>query len=294
MAAKPAKTIGLGRGLDAIFEAEGASLGDMPASVKSSLVEEIELTNIIPNPKQPRSSFDEDALEELADSIRTLGLIQPITVKKDGERYIIISGERRWRASQMAGLRSVPTYIREADDQLLHEMALVENIQRQDLNAMEIAISLQRLMDECGVTQDTVATRVGKKRSTVANYLRLLGLPAEVQLALKQDLITMGHAKAIASASEETRTAVLKKILKKGMSVRQAEELVKKMADGSAAKETGDEELPDVYTHLVEEFSRVFTEDIKIKKGRTGGGKIVIGFSSDADVDQFLQRLKKL
>ncbi len=201
-----ARTKGLGRGLDAIFEAESSPLaGNEPE--RAALTSEIDIDLIFPNPKQPRSVFDEDALEELADSIKALGVIQPITVKKDGDgRYTIISGERRWRASRLAGLGVIPVYIREADDQLLHEMSIVENIQRQDLNPIEIAISLNRLMEECGITQDAVAGRVGKKRSTVANYLRLLALPAEVQLALKQEFISMGHAKAIASAPASSHT----------------------------------------------------------------------------------------
>lgn len=286
------KTKGLGRGLGAIFEAEGAGLD----AGKPVLMEEISIGLIIPNPKQPRSVFDDDALEELADSIKTLGLIQPITVKKDrGGKYIIISGERRWRASQLAGFDKIPAYIREADDQTLHEMALVENIQRQDLNAMEIAISLQRLMDECGLTQDTVSGRVGKKRSTVANYLRLLALPVEVQMALKQDIITMGHAKAIASAPEELRLAVLKKVVKKNLSVRQTEDLVKKLAAGKPAREVlADDELPDSYTRLTEELMRTLSDDIKIKKVKGGGGKIVIGFSSDKDVERFIKKLEQV
>ena len=223
------KNKGLGRGLDAIFESEGTKFGD-----SAGKMEEISVSLIMPNPKQPRTAFDEDALEELADSIKTLGLIQPITVRKESDtRYIIISGERRWRASKLAGLETVPVFIREADDRTLHEMALVENIQRQDLNAMEIAISLNRLMEECGVTQDTVAARVGKKRSTVANYLRLLSLPPEVQAALKNDLISMGHAKAIAAMPEQARIPALKKVVRKGLSVRQTEELAKKLAEAN-------------------------------------------------------------
>ena len=175
-------------------------------------------------------------------------------------------------------------------------MSLVENIQRQDLNAMEIATSLQRLIDECGITQDTVASRVGKKRSTVANYLRLLALPMEVQLAVKEELITMGHAKAIASASAEVQVDILKKVVKKGMSVRQTEEYVKKINETATNDGAGlpDEDLPDSYTHLVEHFSRIFSDDIKIRKTRGGGGKIVIGFSSDDDIDQFISKLQKL
>ncbi len=199
-----------------------------------------------------------------------------------------------WRASQKAGLETVPVFIREADDRTLHEMALVENIQRQDLNAMEIAISLHRLMEECDVTQDTVAARVGKKRSTVANYLRLLSLPPEVQVALKNDLISMGHAKAIAAMPEEARIPALKKVVRKGLSVRQTEELAKRLAEGEPQRETlADDELPDNYTRLIECCSRIFGDDIKIRKGRNGGGKLTIGFSSDKDIAYFLEKLEE-
>ena len=287
------KNKGLGRGLGAIFEAEGTPFGQDANPLL--VMEEIKIEAVVPNPKQPRSVFNEDALEELADSIKTLGLIQPITVKRDkGGKYIIISGERRWRASQLAGLATIPAYIREADDQNLHEMALVENIQRQDLNVMEIAISLHRLMEECNLTQDAVSSRVGKKRSTVANYLRLLSLPVEVQSALKQDAITMVQAKAIAAAPGESRIAILKKVMRKNLSVRQTEDLVKKFEAGPLQKPlVADEEFPDSYTHLAEELSRLFTEDVKIKKSKGGGGKIVIGFSSDKDVESFLGKLEK-
>ena len=183
------KNKGLGRGLGAIFEIEGSAL---PEKTKGTAFEEIEIGRIVPNPKQPRTRFNEQALDELADSIRTLGVIQPITVKKEADgRYMIVSGERRWRASQLADQATIPAYIREVDDQALLEMAIVENIQRQDLNAIEVALSLQRLVDECRLTQDSLAERVGKKRSTVANYMRLLKLPVEVQLALREELISM-------------------------------------------------------------------------------------------------------
>lgn len=188
---------GLGRGLDAIFGTDAVDAKLKPMSQMS----EIDITEIIPNPTQPRTQFDEEALDELADSIRQLGVIQPITVKKSGDgKYIIISGERRWRAAQRADLTSLPAYIREVDDENLHAMALVENIQRQDLNAIEIALGMQRLIDECNLTQDALSEKVGKKRSTISNYMRLLKLPDEVQLALKEGLISMGHAKAIAGA----------------------------------------------------------------------------------------------
>lgn len=284
------KNKGLGRGLGAILDIE--SLSEEAKSV--ARLEEIAVGDIIPNPNQPRTKFDEEALEELADSIRTLGLIQPITVrKKEGGKYMIISGERRWRASQAAGLERVPAYIREVDEVELHEMALVENIQRQDLNAMEIAISLGRLIEECGVTQENVAQRVGKKRSTVANYLRLLQMSPEIQAALKDDSITMGHAKAIASAPEEMQSALLRKCMRKELSVRATEKLAKKAGESKPAVES-EEEFPESYTRLVEGLSRLLSEDIKIKRTEGGKGKIIIGFSSDDEIEEMINKLGKL
>lgn len=283
------KQKGLGRGLDAIF---GGNI-----EVKAKPMEEMSeilLSDILPNPTQPRTDFDEEALEELAESIRQLGLIQPITVKRNGDKYIIISGERRWRASKLAGRKTIPAYIREADDKELHEMALVENIQRQDLNAMEIAISLQRLIDECGVTQETVAQRVGKKRSTVANYLRLMQMCPEVQAALKAGQITMGHAKAIAGAPEELQPSFVKKIIKKELSVRATEQLVKKLSTVKPAAEEVEEEFPEIYTRAVEQLSRLVGENIKIKRSGDGGGKIIIGFSGDGEINALVERLEKL
>ena len=285
------KHTGLGRGLGAILEAENY-IDELPAV---SRMEELEVESIKPNPKQPRTEFDDDALEELADSISTLGLIQPITVRREPDgKYIIISGERRWRASKLAGRKTIPAYIREADDKELHEMALVENIQRQDLNAMEIAISLQRLIDECGVTQETVAQRVGKKRSTVANYLRLMQMCPEVQAALKAGQITMGHAKAIAGAPEELQPSLVKKIIKKELSVRAAEQLVKKLATTKPAAEEVEEEFPEIYTRAVEQLSRLVGENIKIKRTGDGGGKIIIGFAGDGEINALVERLEKL
>mgnify|MGYP000760496661 FL=1 len=203
------KQKGLGRGLDAIFGSEHLDARLKPMTEMA----EISVSAIFPNPTQPRTEFDEEALEELADSIRTLGVIQPITVKRtDDGRYLIISGERRWRAARKAGLESLPAYIREVDDENLHAMALVENIQREDLNAIEIALGMQRLIDECNLTQEALSEKVGKKRSTVSNYMRLLKLPNEVQLALKEGLISMGHAKAIAGAPEELQLRLLKTV----------------------------------------------------------------------------------
>ncbi len=292
--AKMKKTTGLGRGLSAILEAENY-IDELPAV---SRMEELDIELITPNPKQPRTHFDDDALEELADSIATLGLIQPITVRREADgKYIIISGERRWRASRLAGRKTIPAYVRDADDKELHEMALVENIQRQDLNAMEIAISLQRLIDECGVTQETVAQRVGKKRSTIANYLRLMQLSPEVQAALKANLITMGHAKAIAGVELEQQPHVVKKVIKKELSVRATEQLVKKLTDKHAAETSAAEvadEFPEVYTKVVEQLSRLLCEDIKIKRSADGSGKIIVGFASDQEVAALADRLEQI
>ena len=283
---------GLGRGLDAIFGAD--SLDTLDARLKPmSRMAEIEIADIIPNPTQPRTQFDEEALDELADSIRQLGVIQPVTVKKSTDgKYIIISGERRWRAAQRADLKTLPAYIREVDDENLHAMALVENIQRQDLNAIEIALGMQRLIDECHLTQDALSEKVGKKRSSVSNYLRLLKLPDQVQLALKEGLISMGHAKAIASAPEEEQLRVLKKCVKKSLSVRQAEELVRSLSEqpAQAAAPTEDEEYPESYSRLVEQLEKFFSQEIAIKRSKNGGGKITIGFADDKDIERFIER----
>ena len=274
--------------MDAIFGTDNVSVKAKPMNHMA----EIAISEIIPNPTQPRTQFDDEALEELASSIRQLGVIQPITVKRDGSRYIIISGERRWRASQIVGLETLPAYIREADDENLHAMALVENIQRQDLNAIEIALGMQRLIEECGLTQEAMAEKVGKKRSTVSNYMRLLNLPNEVQLALKEGLITMGHAKAIAGIDAEQQLWALKRCLKKALSVRQMEELARKLSEQSTAEPALEEEYPESYSRLVEQLEPYFSENISIKRSKSGGGKIVIDFSNDEEIVQFIERLR--
>ena len=283
------KQKGLGRGLDAIFGNDHLDAKLKPMTEMA----EIAVSEIIPNPTQPRTQFDEEALDELADSIRTLGVIQPITVKRQGDgKYIIISGERRWRAAQRADVATLPAYIREVDDENLHAMALVENIQRQDLNAIEIALGMQRLIDECGLTQDALSEKVGKKRSTVSNFLRLLKLPDEIQLALKEGLISAGHAKAIAGAPADRQLHPLKKILKKSLSVRQAEELVRTLTEqpAEAAQNMEDEEYPESYSRLVEQLEKFFSQEISIKRSKNGGGRIVIGFDDDKDIEQFIER----
>ena len=286
-----AKQLGLGRGLGAIFGNDNIDIKSKPMSEMA----EVRVADCIANPTQPRTTFDPTALEELADSIRTLGLIQPITVRKQGEKYLIISGERRWRAAQMAELETIPAYIRNVDDQNLHAMALVENIQRQDLNAIEIALGMQRLIDECGLTQEAMAEKVGKKRSTVSNYMRLLNLPSEVQLALKEGIISMGHAKAIAGIAPEEQLKALKKCIKKALSVRQMEMLARKLNEAPAKSTANDdEEYPESYSQLVDEFERVFAENISIKRTKSGSCRITIECASEKDIERLIKRLERV
>lgn len=282
------KKRGLGRGLDALF-------GDIaPKSKPMSEMAEVAISEIEPNPLQPRTTFDDESLQELASSIAQLGVIQPITLKRRANgKCTIISGERRWRASQIAGLETLPAYIREVDDEDLHAMALVENIQRQDLNAIEIALGMQRLVEECGLTQETMAEKVGKKRSTVSNYLRLLSLPSEVQLALKEGLITVGHAKAIASIDPDKQLKLLKKCIKRDLSVRQIEHIVRKLND-TPATAIEDEELPDSYTTLIDELERLLSDNISIKRTKSGSCRITIECASDRDIEQLIERLKSI
>lgn len=284
------KQKGLGRGLDAIFGQE------KPAAILKPMSEmaEISIEEIIPNPTQPRREFDEAALEELADSIRSLGIIQPITLSRRGGdgKYVIISGERRYRAARMADLKRLPAYIREVDDENLHAMALVENIQRQDLNAIEIALGMQRLVEECHLTQDALSEKVGKKRSTVANYMRLLKLPHEVQLALKEGLISMGHAKVIAGVEPERQLWLLKRCLKRALSVRQAEELARKAAEKAAQTPESEEEYPESYSRLVETLEGLFNQEIGIKRLKSGGGRITIDFHSEAEIEAFIHKFE--
>ena len=280
---------GLGRGLDAIF----GDINPTQQSKPMSEMAEVAITDIEPNPLQPRTEFDEDALTELSQSIAQLGVIQPITLKRRSDgKYTIISGERRWRASQQAGLETLPAYIRVVDDENLHAMALVENIQRQDLNAIEIALGMQRLIDECGLTQEAMAEKVGKKRSTVSNYMRLLSLPSEVQLALKEGIISMGHAKAIAGLNTEDQIKALKKCIKKSLSVRQMELLARKINEAPKQNTSNeDEEYPETYSHLVDELERVFSENISIKRTKTGSCRITIECANDQEINKLLMRL---
>ena len=286
------KNKGLGRGLDAIFGTTTPAQQSKPMTEMA----EVALSAIEPNPLQPRTTFDDEALQELSASIAQLGVIQPITLKPNGkDKYIIISGERRWRASQLAGLESIPAYIREVDDENLHAMALVENIQRENLNAIEIALGMKRLIEECGLTQEAMAEKVGKKRSTVSNYMRLLSMPSEVQLALKDGIITMGHAKAIGGLDLDLQLKALKKCVKKSLSVRQAEELARKMAEATTKSTAAeDEEYPESYSRLVMELERILSDNISIKRTKSGSSRITIECSNDAEVEQLIAKLGKI
>ena len=286
------KNRGLGRGLDAIFGTTTPTQQSKPMTEMA----EVALSAIEPNPLQPRTIFDDEALQELSASIAQLGVIQPITLKPNGkDKYIIISGERRWRASQLAGLETIPAYIREVDDENLHAMALVENIQRENLNAIEIALGMKRLIEECGLTQEAMAEKVGKKRSTVSNYMRLLSMPSEVQLALKDGIISMGHAKAIGGLDLDLQLKALKKCVKKSLSVRQAEELARKMAEATTTtKESEDEEYPESYSRLVMELERIISDNISIKRTKSGSSRITIECSNDTEVEQLIAKLGKI
>lgn len=251
---------------------------------------------IEPNPFQPRSAFDQDAMEELADSIRTLGLIQPITVrKKSNDRYQIISGERRFRASKMAGMNEIPAYIRETDDQGMLEMAIVENIQREDLDPIEVALSYQRLIEECSLTQEQMATRVGKKRASVTNYLRLLKLPAKIQHDLKVGLLSVGHAKVLLGVeNQEIQEKLCDLVIKEELSVRQLENMIRKMEKGENPKDKPQEQdLPEDYFKILEIVGKYFTNNISLKRNSSGKGTMTIHFSSDEEISKFLKALEE-
>lgn len=249
---------------------------------------------IEPNPYQPRMSFDQEALEELADSIRTLGLIQPITVRrKDDGRYQIISGERRFRASRMAGMDMIPAYIRDANDQGMLEMAIVENIQRENLDPIEVAMSYQRLIDECSLTQEQMAIRVGKKRASVTNFLRLLKLPAKIQHDLKVGLLSVGHAKVLLGVEDRNLQEYLcDLVIKDGLSVRQLEDKITKLSEPKKRAQEEAQDLPDEYFRVLEIVGKYFENNISLKRSAAGKGTMTIHFNSDSEVQKFLKALE--
>ena len=249
---------------------------------------------IEPNPFQPRMSFDQEALEELAESIKTLGLIQPITVRrKEDGRYQIISGERRFRACRLSGMDMVPAYIRDTNDQGMLEMAIVENIQRENLDPIEIAMSYQRLIDECRLTQEQMAVRVGKKRASVTNYLRLLKLPAKIQHDLKVGLLSVGHAKVLLGIEDvKLQEYLCDLVIKEDMSVRQLEDKIRKMAQPKAETAEDAQDLPDEYFKVLEIVGKYFENNISLKRTSAGKGSMTIHFNSDEEVKKFLKALE--
>ena len=249
---------------------------------------------IEPNPFQPRMSFDQEALEELADSIKTLGLIQPITVRRKGDgRFQIISGERRFRACQLAGMEMIPAYIRDTNDQGMLEMAIVENIQRENLDPIEVALSYQRLIEECSLTQEQMAVRVGKKRASVTNYLRLLKLPAKIQHDLKVGLLSVGHAKVLLGVEDiRLQEYLCDLVIKEDMSVRQLEDKIRKMSEPKKAEQEQGQDLPDEYFKVLELVGRYFENNISLKRSESGKGSMTIHFNSDDEVKNFLKALE--
>jgi len=256
----------------------------------------IPLNQIEANPYNPRVDFDETALNELVESIKIHGIIQPLTLRKvEQNRFQIISGERRWRASKLAGLKEVPAYIRTANDQAMIELALIENIQREDLNAIEIAITYKRLIDECSLTQEKLGERVGKERATVTNYLRLLKLPPEIQKGIKEKQISMGHAKAIQSVDKvDLQLMLYKEVLKNELSVRAVEEMARNMSASKHAKtkvKSSNETLPTAYREIQKQLQEKLATKVDLKRSNKGTGKIVIDFYNDEDLERLLEIL---
>lgn len=284
--------IGSGRGLDALIDT-----GQVHTQGSSNL-NEIEISLIEPNPNQPRREFDQEALQELANSIREVGIIQPITLRQmDSGKYQIIAGERRWRASQLANLTTIPAYIRTVEDEGVMEMALVENIQREDLNAIEVALAYQHLAETTGMTQDKISKRVGKSRAAVTNYLRLLKLPAQIQMALKNHEIDMGHARALlAIDSPSAQIKLFKEIQKQQYSVRKVEEMVQALKNGedvktTKGKMTAKSQLPEEFTVLKERLSQFFQAKVQMTCSPKGRGKISIPFSNEEELERIMNAL---
>ena len=269
-------------------------VGQRPSQDTADILR-IPVDMIEPNPYQPRMNFDQEALDELADSIRTLGLIQPITVRRKEEgRYQIISGERRFRACRLAGMDMIPAYIRDTNDQGMLEMAIVENIQRENLDPIEVAMSYQRLIEECNLTQEQMAVRVGKKRASVTNYLRLLKLPAKLQHDLKVGLLSVGHAKVLLGVGDlKLQEYLCDLVIKEDLSVRQLEDKIKKLTEQKKTAEPQEEQdLPDEYFKVLEIVGKYFENNISIKRSGSGKGSMTIHFGSDEEVRKFLKALE--
>ena len=284
--------LGSGRGLDALIDT-----GEVHTQGSSNL-NEIDISQIEPNPNQPRREFDQEALQELANSIREVGIIQPITLRQvENGKYQIIAGERRWRASQLAGLKTIPAYIRTVEDEGVMEMALVENIQREDLNAIEVALAYQHLAETTGMTQEMISKRVGKSRAAVTNYLRLLKLPAQVQMALKNHEIDMGHARALlAIDSPSTQIKLFKDIQKQQYSVRKVEEMVQALKNGedintSKGKMSSPSQLPEEFSILKKRLTQFFQTKVQMTCSPKGKGKISITFDNEEELERIMNIL---
>ena len=280
----------LGRGLGALISTE-----EPTAAVGSTIFNEVPISQIKPNPNQPRKDFDEESLQELAISIKNNGIISPITLRKISDNeYQIVAGERRYRASIIAGLEKIPAYIRDASEEQVMEMALIENIQREDLNAIEIALSYNSLCATLNLTQEALAERIGKKRSTITNYLRLLRLPAEIQIGIKNKVIEMGHARAIAGISDaQMQLKIYNEVVKKQASVRQTEEMVRKALNPNENQNTPSFNSEE-YTKLQDSLSTLFNSKIKLKYNENGKGSISIPFKNDEDLSRIMSLLDKI
>lgn len=284
----------MGRGLGAILSAETKavqSATDVGAKDLVGNIVEVPIEDIYPNPNQPRTHFDEKALQELSGSIKALGVIQPITVRKDGDKFEIISGERRYRASKLAGLKTLPAYIRLVNDQELLEMALVENIQREDLDAIEVALTYQRLLEEIGLTQDALSTRVGKERSTITNFIRLLKLSPDIQQAIRNGEISAGHGRAIVSLEKlEDQHSLFERIIKEKLNVRQTEELAKRFKNPKEiAVSPAPKDLPYNLRRAEKSISDMLDVKVEIKSsGKGNKGKIVLNFTNEEELEKIL------
>lgn len=287
----------LGRGLDALLQTEEIQTNG------SSSISEVRMDDIRPNPNQPRRDFDDDSLQELANSIRQIGVIQPITLRDMGDgSYVIIAGERRWRASQRVGLTSIPAYIRTVDDENMMEMALVENIQRQDLTALEVALAYQNLIEQYNLTQEQLSERVGKNRATVTNYLRLLKLPAPIQVALRNREIDMGHARAMLALTDpEAQLKVFAEMKKDHLSVRKIEDMVKQLSEGASVKTKDGTRIRQKGSNLNADYGvlrdglrKIFQTRVEMTCSDSGKGKISIPFANEAELERIVELLDKL
>lgn len=296
-----AKKAALGRGLSALLETPEAEIQEkdvVAGRYMAGAVASISLKHIEANPYQPRQDFEAEALHELAESITRQGIIQPVTVRKlDSGKYQLISGERRYRAAQMAGLQTIPAFIRIAKDHQLLEMALVENIQRENLNPIEVAISYQRLMDECNLTQEKLSEQVGKKRATIANYVRLLKLPAEIQVALRDGEISMGHARALINVeNRDLQLSILQQVIENDLSVRDVEEMSRDTGQAETVLKKSQKSrvvLPENYRMVKENLAVTFDTKVDLKRNNKGQGSIVIPFKSDDDFERIVKLLTR-